>query len=190
MTQSKAWSFSSNPVLAATPKKYNSITVFGAIGSCIRGNGVFMLADSTNAVDFVKFLELIKRRLKSPYNKKTKPVILLDNAAAHRERESATPTLNRLFVPFFMPPYSCTFNSKYSPPAPALTHSLTPTVVLQASSIFGVIPSLHSRPKHAETPKISREKNLKDWFLGFTSKLHRKCSRSSSAPTEMPCSKS
>ena len=59
MTQSKAWSFSSDPVLAATPKKYNSITVFGAVGSCIRGNGVFMLADSTNAVDFVKFLKLI-----------------------------------------------------------------------------------------------------------------------------------
>ena len=112
LTQSKAWSFAQNPVLAITPRKYNAVTVFGAIGSCIKGNGVFMLAESTNAADFAKFLKKIKSSMKAPY-KSMKPVLVMDNAAAHKERLVATPTLKSLFTPFFTPPYSCTLNSKW-----------------------------------------------------------------------------
>ena len=70
-----------------------------------------MLAESTNALEFVKFLKMIKRSMRTKY-KKMKPVIVLDNAAAHKQRNDATPELLKSFTPFFMPPYSCTLNSK------------------------------------------------------------------------------
>ena len=43
-------------------------------------------------------------------NKDPKPILLLDNASAHLSYESRD-VVKRFFVPWFIPPYSCAFNS-------------------------------------------------------------------------------
>ena len=65
--------------------RHKGITVFGAIGACLK-EPVMMLGDKgTNAADFVKFLELVVAQI-VPGSRR--PYLVIDNASAHMETSS------------------------------------------------------------------------------------------------------
>lgn len=82
------------------------VTVYGAIGSCLT-EPVYMTAKSTNKVDFVKFLRLVKAKQRSPY---TKPVLFYDQASAHTSGIGQT-FLKEHFMPMRNVAHSCCFNA-------------------------------------------------------------------------------
>ena len=49
----------------------------------------FLLAESTNEIEFIDYLNQLKTQVKEEYaNKSPKPIILLDNHSAHRTAKS------------------------------------------------------------------------------------------------------
>lgn len=82
-----------------------SITVFGAIGTCIPPT--FMLADSTNAQDYKKFVRLVAGKVPPDVRK---PLWFFDGHAAHARRESVQYAAN-YFRLIQSVPYSSEFNS-------------------------------------------------------------------------------
>ena len=65
-----------------------------------------MSASGTNQSDFRTFIRKLKTTVKSELaGKKFKPVVLLDNASAHKTHLS-TNALEILFTPLFQPAYS------------------------------------------------------------------------------------
>ena len=108
---SKCWSHANKPVLVPQSNIYKSWTVYGIIGSCFRRNGFFMVARSTNAEDFVKFLELADKKILARF-RGTKPILVLDNASAHCSiKKGSLAALLKYFTPLNTPSYSCRFNS-------------------------------------------------------------------------------
>ena len=102
-----------NPVHVILPKKYFSVTVFGAISKNLQGSCYFSLGRSTCAEDFKTFLRELKTRVRPDYPRgrgNISPVLILDNASAHKSHLS-TRLLETLFSPYFQPPYSSQFNS-------------------------------------------------------------------------------
>lgn len=83
--QRKSWSFKYHPQKHPISKRYFSVTAYGAIGTCLT-EPTYMLADSTNIIDFVQFLHLLRANLRPGITKK--PFLLFDMHAAHLNAES------------------------------------------------------------------------------------------------------
>ena len=79
------------PIVALKPNaNVFSLTVFGAIGTTL-SKPLFHVCDSTNRVDFKKFIRELKVCVRSElWGKKFKPVLLLDNHSAHTTIDSKT----------------------------------------------------------------------------------------------------
>ena len=101
------------------------MTVFGAIGTPL-SRPLFMVGDSTNEIQFRRFIRRLKERVRTDLaGKKKMPILLLDNASAHKTHIS-TNLLDTKFSTLFQPPYSCKFNSiECESP---VTHALTITL--------------------------------------------------------------
>ena len=60
MKKDKSWMTEDEPICAILPSHCFRVTVFGAIGTTLKQGCMFMLADSTNQVDFRRFLRDLK----------------------------------------------------------------------------------------------------------------------------------
>ena len=86
--------------------QWMSQTVFGAISPHLR-RPVWYLGRSTNATDFCKFLDEIRRQLRY---QREKAVLCYDGASAHTAAQSQQ-KLSQHFKGLRTPPYSSEFNS-------------------------------------------------------------------------------
>ena len=78
----KTWSTRENPIKYPLGKlRGKGITVMGAISQGLK-KPVFTLEDSTNAVAFMSFLKILRRRFTGPGARRV--TIVLDNHKAHR----------------------------------------------------------------------------------------------------------
>ena len=84
----------------------NKVKVFGAIGTCLT-EPVYMYGDNVQADEFIKFLRLVKSKVKVGYNK---PILLYDGAPGHTANK-VKKVLNELFTPLLNVPHSSNFNS-------------------------------------------------------------------------------
>ena len=82
-----------------------SITVFGAIGTCIPPT--FMLADSTNYHDYYKFVRLVAGKVPADIRK---PLWFFDGHPSHARKDSKT-FAAKYFRLIQCVPYTCEFNS-------------------------------------------------------------------------------
>ena len=106
--KTKSWSSKTDIVEHKRPSTRIGITVFGAIGNCLK-NPVFRTAKSTNKTDYIEFMRLVKEQVRQIHHSQ-KPILLFD---AHRAHTSllAREEIPRMFVPLKIPVYSCEFNS-------------------------------------------------------------------------------
>ena len=81
MFKAKSWSSKKNPVLHPFNNKRYGITVYGAIGQCMR-QPVFKLGVSTNKLEFQQFLREVKAQIKPQYEH-PKPIMVYDAHRAH-----------------------------------------------------------------------------------------------------------
>ena len=79
--------------------------MYGAIGNCIEPT--MMLGESTNTVEFIKFLKQVLDNLKPG---SSKPYLVIDNASSHINSE-ARQFIAEHFFPLNVVQYSCQFNS-------------------------------------------------------------------------------
>ena len=105
--KTKSWSSKSDIVYHHRPSTRLGITVFGAIGKCLK-KPMFMTARSTNKEDYMRFMNQVKEQVRDL--KGRKPVLLYD---AHRSHTSliARDKIPKMFIPLPIPVYSCEFNS-------------------------------------------------------------------------------
>ena len=104
----RTWQLASAPITA--PENYNflsAVTLFGAIGNCIQGGKLYMLANATDIPSTKKFLVQLAGALKDPYTR-VKPYLVMDNHGAHRS-DKILEELSR-FHACFQVPYSSPFN--------------------------------------------------------------------------------
>jgi len=87
------------------PKRVGKCTLYGAIGACL-ARPVFYVGQSTNKVDFVKFLEQVKAALGD-----IRPVLVYDNHPSHIKPLAVREYIHSNFSPLRLPTYSCEFNS-------------------------------------------------------------------------------
>jgi len=105
--KTKSWSSKSDIVYHHRPSTRLGITVFGAIGNCLK-KPMFMTARSTNKEDYMRFMNQVKEQVRDLRGRK--PVLLYD---AHRAHTSliARDRIPKMFLPLPIPVYSCEFNS-------------------------------------------------------------------------------
>ena len=84
-------------------------TVYGAISHCLN-KSVFMMAKSTNTVDFKKFLTKVVKEVKIEYRGSKRAVLVCDNHGAHIAKANKE-FIEREFYPLYMPAHSSPFNS-------------------------------------------------------------------------------
>ena len=106
LRQSRVWQYYKKPVPFAVGKRIGSITLYGAIGHCLK-EPVFMLGKSTNKEEFQTFIEKV---VAAKVNPRQKPLLVIDNHAAHKST-AVKQLLQKHFVVFYMPAQSCEFNS-------------------------------------------------------------------------------
>ena len=95
-----------DPIYNNLPSRCHRVTIVGAIGETLT-RPVFMCAKSTNAKEFRRFLDMLKVAVR-PHLAGTgrpKPIVLLDNASAHKTLLSKR-FLEKKFQPLFQPPHS------------------------------------------------------------------------------------
>lgn len=85
------------------------MTVYGAIGNCVKNKFCFDLAESTNKVDFVKFLKTLRANL--DVKKQQKVYMILDNHSAHHSHVAKDAFVANNFIPEFLPTCSSQLNS-------------------------------------------------------------------------------
>lgn len=91
-------------------KDPHRVTVFGAIGTALKKNMFCELYDTTNTVNFRKFLPLLKKALRDPHSRR-KVYLCIDNHPGHRSKASLRLMQDLNFVPLWLPSYSSYFNS-------------------------------------------------------------------------------
>ena len=109
--KAKSWSTRESPNIHARNNKRRSVTVYGAIGSCL-AYPVFTLGGTTNGIEFRRFIIDVKDAFRSNHNG-VKPIFLYDAAKAHTAYASQE-LLSQYFEPLQIPTYSCEFNCKVS----------------------------------------------------------------------------
>ena len=110
--KSKSWAKQESPVYHSRNDKKFGITVFGALGKCLKSGMSVMRAKSTNKVDYKVFLRQIKEAVKEQYFN-VKPILLYDGHPAHIGKD-VVQMMSNFFTPIQIPGYSCEFNCKYS----------------------------------------------------------------------------
>ena len=88
-------------------KFFSAVTLFGAVGSCLKGGTLYMTAPATDIPSFKRFLVELAGAVKDPYTKR-RPYLVLDNHSAHRSAQ-VREQLER-FHAIFQPAYSSPFN--------------------------------------------------------------------------------
>ena len=106
MRPSRVWSYADRPVDHVLPSKRLGLTIYGAIGHCLRGP-VFMTGGTTNKQEFITFVKRLSTSISN--NVVCKPLLVLDNHRAHVSIE-ARQLIDQHFRALFMPAYSCRFN--------------------------------------------------------------------------------
>ena len=109
MLKSKSWAKKNNPVYHSKNDKRFGITVYGALGKCLRNVQVIQLGSSTNMVEFRHFLFKVKQAVSEKYAT-DKPYFLYDGATAHTSPVVVN-AIAEFFIPVQIPSYSCEFNS-------------------------------------------------------------------------------
>ena len=85
----------------------SGVTLYGAIGNCLKTPSVFTVDQGTTIVGFTRFIEtLVQQKIQID----SRPYLILDNHSAHRSKK-LTELLTANFKVLWMPPYSCEFNS-------------------------------------------------------------------------------
>ena len=95
-------------IAAVIPNKHN-ITVMGAISDQLK-RPFFLVADSTNEEECRDYFRQLKSQVKPFLANRRKPIIVLDNATAHKTAATMN-VLNTMYHPLFLPSYSSNFNS-------------------------------------------------------------------------------
>jgi hypothetical protein len=76
----RTWSYDDERVAQPISNtRFSGVTLFGAIGKCLK-HPVFMTAESTSSIAFQLFVESLCSSIKEG---EAKPVLLMDNHAAH-----------------------------------------------------------------------------------------------------------
>ncbi len=110
MRTRKTYKGARDNIKIVVPKTHSAgVTVFGCIGSCIEGGWLHMLAKSTNSADTRTFFGMIRASAKVPVDQEI--VVVLDNAPAHRSRETIEHFATLEVKALFLPPYSPELNS-------------------------------------------------------------------------------
>ena len=104
----KTWQLGAATIAAPQNLKfYSAITLFGAVGKCLRGGKLYMTADSTDIPNVKRFLVMLAGALRDPYTR-VKPYLVMDNHRAHHSNQ-VREELSR-FHACFQVPYSSPFN--------------------------------------------------------------------------------
>ena len=81
----KTWTSKESDIFAMdNESRLSSVTVYGAVGACLT-KPVFMLASSTNYIDYIRFIDEIKVHLRDPT---ARPYFVCDNHRSHHKLES------------------------------------------------------------------------------------------------------
>lgn len=108
MKRTKVWQLRTTPIeYGLANNRGHSVTLYGAVGHCIKKVGYFKLGSSTNRHEFAEYLEELKDFVHVGALKQ-KPYLIIDGHSAHRACKSE---MAKHFKPLFMPPHSCQFNS-------------------------------------------------------------------------------
>jgi DDE superfamily endonuclease len=103
MRNRRTWSYNDERVSKPISNtRYSGVTLFGAIGKCLK-HPVFMTAESTSSISFQLFIESLCASLKDNVDK---PVLLMDNHAAHFNK-STHDLIKEYFTAVYIPAYSC-----------------------------------------------------------------------------------
>ena len=84
-------------------------SIYGCIGSCIRGGAYFELHDNSNKEDFMAFMRNLEGQLLQPdmpTTRKRRPVLVLDTLRAHKG-EDRLRIMEQFAQVQFIPAYSC-----------------------------------------------------------------------------------
>ena len=104
---SRTWSYSDERVqLPVSNTRHSGVTLYGAIGECLK-HPVFTTGESTNAIDFTKFLRDVVASFR---NEADRPHLVIDNHSAHHSKLIDN-LLRDHFTVTYLPTYSCQFNS-------------------------------------------------------------------------------
>ena len=78
----RTWFPPGKGVLAPQNKDFlSSVTLYGAIGQCLKGGKLYMIAEGTIMPEFKRFLGKLAQALKNPYG--WRPYLVLDNHSSH-----------------------------------------------------------------------------------------------------------
>ena len=106
--KTKSWCTRFDRNLHAKDNKRFSSNVFGAISPVLEGKVVIMHADSVKTANYIKFLRLVKSKIRPDIRGKC--VLLIDNAPSHTAKD-AQKVQDSLFHPLRSVPHDCAFNS-------------------------------------------------------------------------------
>ena len=85
----------------------HNFTLYGAIGSCLKDGAAYMIGEATNNRCMQAFCRQLAQERIDP---SSRPFLIMDNAGAHTSPETIR-VIERYFIPFHQPGYSCKFNS-------------------------------------------------------------------------------
>ena len=105
--QKKSWATRTDPNQHYLNRGRHTRTVYGCVGESL-AKPVYMFALSTNKIDYIRFLHLVARSVRSTTG--VKPILVYDGHPAHRSRECLA-VANLYFRPLQQCSYSCCFNS-------------------------------------------------------------------------------
>ena len=89
-------------------KFFSAVTLFGAVGRCLKNGYFYMIAKSTDIQEVKRFLVELAGELRNPYSR-MKPYLVLDNHGAHRSPK-VREELERfqvLWQPAYSSPVNC-----------------------------------------------------------------------------------
>ena len=105
----KTWQFGQASIAAPENMKFlSAVTLFGAVGRCLKEGKLYMTAPSTDITSVKRFLVELAGAVRDPYTKE-RPYLVLDNHSAHRTpkvREELS-RFHALFQPAYSSPFNC-----------------------------------------------------------------------------------
>ena len=110
MTMRRAFYPRQNKLVLPIPRgQRRGFSLYGCIGSCVRGGAYFEVHDSSNKEDFMAFMRNLEGQLiqpELPVTRRKRPVLVLDNLAAHKGADRLL-IMERFAQVQFIPAYSC-----------------------------------------------------------------------------------
>ena len=103
----KCWALRNEKfVIPIAASKGRAFTIYGTVGACIQSNGYFEIHQSTNKIDFMKYLENLKTKM---LPQQELPLFIYDNHPAHIGPDRLA-ILNTFCKPMRSVAYSCFLN--------------------------------------------------------------------------------